>query len=114
MALLSKSTMKGAFAQARPARRVAVVVRAQQQKPQLPAFVKPAMVAGVANLIAALPSSADAGKLFDFNLTLPVSGLRGPGNAGRGLGGAASRVRSALRPAGRRGPPGRIAAACLH
>lgn len=34
--------------------------------------MKPATVAAVANIIMALPASADAGKLFDFNLTLPV------------------------------------------
>lgn len=72
MALLSKSASRAAVQACRPQRRVAVVVRAQQQKPQLPAFVKPATVAAVANIIAALPASAEAGKLFDFNLTLPV------------------------------------------
>lgn len=74
MALLARSTRAFSAATARPQRRV-LAVRAQvQQKPeaQLPAFVKPAAVAAVANFIAALPASAEAGKLFDFNLTLPV------------------------------------------
>lgn len=48
-----------------------MVVRAST-KPQLPAVVKPALTAAVANLIAVLPAAAESGKLFDFNLTLPV------------------------------------------
>lgn len=34
--------------------------------------MKPATLAAVANVIMAMPAHADAGKLFDFNLTLPV------------------------------------------
>jgi len=49
-----------------------MVVRATSQKPQLPSIVKPAMIAAVSNVIMALPAAAEAGKLFDFNLTLPI------------------------------------------
>jgi F-type H+-transporting ATPase subunit b len=58
-------------APARPTRSVRMVVRASV-KPELPKVVKPAVVAAVSNLIMALPSFAESGKLFDFNLTLPV------------------------------------------
>lgn len=73
-AMLSQTRCFTAAARAAPQRRVALVVRASSKPVQqeLPAFVKPAAVAAVANMIAALPASA-AGKLFDFNLTLPVS-----------------------------------------
>lgn len=65
MALLAKSSTRAFSAAARPQRRVAVVVRAQQQqqKPQLPALAKPALVATIANVIAALPAHADSGKV---------------------------------------------------
>jgi F-type H+-transporting ATPase subunit b len=51
-----------------------MVVRAssQPQKVQLPAVVKPAIATVVANVIMAMPAAAEAGKLFDFNLTLPI------------------------------------------
>mmetsp|Transcript_5648 Transcript_5648/g.16139 ORF Transcript_5648/g.16139 Transcript_5648/m.16139 type:complete len:227 (+) Transcript_5648:80-760(+) len=39
---------------------------------ELPAAVKPAATAMVANLILALPAAAEPGKIFDFNLTLPI------------------------------------------
>ncbi len=39
---------------------------------QLPALAKPAFATAVANVLMALPAAAEAGKLFDFNLTLPV------------------------------------------
>jgi F-type H+-transporting ATPase subunit b len=52
-----------------------MVVRASSQK-QLPAIVKPVakpiVSAIVANALMALPAAAEAGKLFDFNLTLPI------------------------------------------
>jgi len=53
---------------------VRLVVRAssQPQKVQLPAVVKPAIATVVANVIMAMPAAAEAGKLFDFNLTLPI------------------------------------------
>eukprot|EP00951_Prasinocladus_malaysianus_P035162 scaffold360145_cov33-Prasinocladus_malaysianus.AAC.1 len=35
-------------------------------------LVKPTTVAAIANLIMAVPAHAEAGKLFDFNLTLPA------------------------------------------
>eukprot|EP00878_Enallax_costatus_P000191 GHUV01000249.1.p2 GENE.GHUV01000249.1~~GHUV01000249.1.p2 ORF type:complete len:212 (+),score=77.29 GHUV01000249.1:121-756(+) len=59
---------------AQPTRAVRMVVRAsaQQQPKQLPAIVKPAIATAVANVIMAMPAAAEAGKLFDFNLTLPV------------------------------------------
>lgn len=39
---------------------------------QLPAAVKPAATAFVANILMALPAAAEPGKIFDFNLTLPI------------------------------------------
>jgi ATP synthase B/B' CF(0) len=39
---------------------------------QLPAFARPAAIAAVANVLMALPAHAEAGKIFDFNLTLPI------------------------------------------
>ncbi|KAF8068188.1 hypothetical protein HT031_001874 [Scenedesmus sp. PABB004] len=58
---------------AQPARAVRMVVRASAQKQQqLSALVKPAVATAVANVIMALPAAAEAGKLFDFNLTLPI------------------------------------------
>ena len=35
-------------------------------------IVKPASILAAVNALAALPACADAGKIFDFNLTLPV------------------------------------------
>lgn len=58
-------------ARATPARAVRMVVRASS-KPEMPAIVKPAIATAVANVIMALPAAAESGKLFDFNLTLPV------------------------------------------
>eukprot|EP01023_Acetabularia_acetabulum_P019743 TRINITY_DN200_c0_g1_i1.p1 TRINITY_DN200_c0_g1~~TRINITY_DN200_c0_g1_i1.p1 ORF type:complete len:225 (-),score=67.04 TRINITY_DN200_c0_g1_i1:753-1394(-) len=55
-----------------------VVVRAQAPKTQerknvdLSCAVKPAVVAAVTNVLLSMPAHAEAGKLFDFNLTLPV------------------------------------------
>lgn len=42
------------------------------RKIQVSGLAKPAAIAAVANLIATLPAHADAGKIFDFNLTLPI------------------------------------------
>lgn len=57
----------------RPAvRRAQVAVRAQAPKVELPAVAKPAALVAVANAIMAAPASAEAGKLFDFGLTLPI------------------------------------------
>ena len=39
---------------------------------ELPAAVKPAALAAMVNILAVLPAHAEAGKIFDFNLTLPV------------------------------------------
>lgn len=75
MAMLSKTRTAACASTARaaqPARSVRMVVRASSQKQQLGAIVKPALVATVANVIAAMPAAAEAGKLFDFNLTLPI------------------------------------------
>ena len=36
------------------------------------ALLKPAVLVALTNAIAALPAHADAGKIFDFNLTLPI------------------------------------------
>ena len=38
----------------------------------MPAFVQPALAAAAANILTALPAHAEAGKIFDFNLTLPI------------------------------------------
>lgn len=35
-------------------------------------MAKPALLATVANVLATLPAHAEAGKIFDFNLTLPI------------------------------------------
>jgi F-type H+-transporting ATPase subunit b len=77
MALLLRNKLQCATA-ARPvaaSRRVAVV-RAQAQPEQRPALVQLAQnavpVAVVSNLLMAMPAAAEAGKLFDFNATLPV------------------------------------------
>ena len=42
------------------------------RRPQLLAGIKPAALAAVVNTLAVLPAHADAGKIFDFNLTLPI------------------------------------------
>eukprot|EP01025_Chloroclados_australasicus_P008536 TRINITY_DN1305_c1_g1_i6.p2 TRINITY_DN1305_c1_g1~~TRINITY_DN1305_c1_g1_i6.p2 ORF type:complete len:216 (-),score=46.61 TRINITY_DN1305_c1_g1_i6:401-1048(-) len=56
-----------------------LVVRAEAPKlaeskkgVQLPASVKPAVAAIVTNILLSAPAHAEAGKLFDFNLTLPI------------------------------------------
>lgn len=79
-AILARAPAAAALA-ARPATRPAlrasaprvVAVRAQQNAVEkaVSKLVKPATLAAVANVIMALPASAEAGKLFDFNLTLP-------------------------------------------
>lgn len=59
-------------------RNARLVVRASSQKvektgkAELQSLVAPAVVTAVANAIMAMPAAADAGKLFDFNLTLPA------------------------------------------
>lgn len=40
--------------------------------PQQIALIKPALAALAANVLAALPAHAEAGKIFDFNFTLPI------------------------------------------
>lgn len=72
--LAARLSSRGAVRVSRSATRVAVARAnlAEKSVSALPAFVKPAAVAAVANVIMALPASADAGKLFDFNLTLPA------------------------------------------
>ena len=39
---------------------------------ELPAHLKPAALIALTNALAALPAHAGAGKIFDFNLTLPI------------------------------------------
>ena len=39
---------------------------------ELPAALRPAVAAAVANAMLAAPAFAEPGKIFDFNLTLPV------------------------------------------
>lgn len=34
--------------------------------------MRPAAIVAVSNILMALPAHADAGKIFDFNLTLPI------------------------------------------
>jgi F-type H+-transporting ATPase subunit b len=38
----------------------------------MPAFLKPAALIALTNALAALPAHAEAGKIFDFNATLPI------------------------------------------
>jgi len=59
-----------ATAPVRPSVR-SVVVRAQSQDKNVD-ILKPVVTAAIANLILAAPSLAEAGKIFDFNLTLPI------------------------------------------
>lgn len=58
-----------------PQRRV-LVVRAQQKPAapakELPAALKPAALTVLSNVLLSLPAHAEAGKIFDFNLTLPI------------------------------------------
>lgn len=59
----------------RPSAVKAVVPRAQlnaEQKPSLAQVVKPTATLLLGNALMAFPAAAEAGKLFDFNLTLPV------------------------------------------
>lgn len=54
-------------------RAVRVVARAQQtERVDVTQFVRAACVTGVANVLMALPAAAEPGKLFDFDLTLPI------------------------------------------
>jgi F-type H+-transporting ATPase subunit b len=39
---------------------------------QLPALLKPAALTVLSNIIISLPAHAEPGKIFDFNLTLPI------------------------------------------
>ena len=72
--MLARSRCFSVRTQQAPAQRaVRLVVRAQ--KPvveQLQSVARPALVTAVANIIMAMPAAAEAGKIFDFNLTLPV------------------------------------------
>jgi len=71
--------------QRNPVRALVVRVRAEKdarsmkqiaeqtfRKMQAPGLAKSATIAAVANLVATLPAHAEAGKIFDFNLTLPI------------------------------------------
>ncbi len=44
----------------------------RRRKALVPAPLQTAAAAAVANVLLALPAHAEAGKIFDFNLTLPV------------------------------------------
>lgn len=74
--LARKQCIASSTRAAQPARPVrCMVVRAsssQKQQQPLASIVKPAVIGAVANVIMALPAAAEAGKLFDFNLTLPI------------------------------------------
>lgn len=59
-------------AKASQPRSVSVVVRAQKTESPLNNVVRPAVVTAIANVIMAMPAAAEAGKIFDFNLTLPI------------------------------------------
>jgi F-type H+-transporting ATPase subunit b len=77
MALSLRSKAFGATQRAAvrtPTRAVRMVVRAsaQQQQQSRAQLAKAAMTAAGVQLIAAAPAFAEAGKLFDFNLTLPI------------------------------------------
>ena len=39
---------------------------------ELSSLAKPAALAAITNVLVTLPAHADAGKIFDFNLTLPI------------------------------------------
>ena len=55
------------------ARAAVVAPAAKLGKVELPKAVKPAVLAAVTNAVVALPSLAgEPGKIFDFNLTLPI------------------------------------------
>ena len=45
---------------------------ASRRQAKLPAFIRPAALVAISNALMALPAHADAGKIFDFNLTLPI------------------------------------------
>ena len=38
----------------------------------MPTLVKPVALAAISNVLVTLPAHAEAGKIFDFNLTLPI------------------------------------------
>jgi hypothetical protein len=42
------------------------------RKAEMRAFLKPAALIALTNALAALPAHAEAGKIFDFNATLPI------------------------------------------
>lgn len=46
--------------------------RASCSKVEMPAALRPALTIAAANALVAAPAFAEAGKIFDFNLTLPV------------------------------------------
>lgn len=45
---------------------------ARRSSAQVPAAARPAFTVAVANALMAAPAMAEAGKIFDFNLTLPI------------------------------------------
>lgn len=81
MQLSRKQASSARAAAARPAaavRPVRLAVRAQSVQDKaaslLQQLAKPAFTVAVANALLAAPAFAEAGKIFDFNATLPVMG----------------------------------------
>ena len=48
------------------------MVDVARRQVQVPGILRSAGLAAVVNVLAVLPAHADAGKIFDFNLTLPI------------------------------------------
>lgn len=74
MALLARSQQAVGVraARAQVSRPRMVVVRASSDNKLVQQLAKPALTIAVANALLAMPAAAEAGKIFDFNLTLPV------------------------------------------
>lgn len=76
LALAAQQQARPFVASSRAAARRAVVVQAVQKPAaaakELPAVLKPAALTAAANFVLSLPAHAEAGKIFDFNLTLPI------------------------------------------
>jgi F-type H+-transporting ATPase subunit b len=73
LARANKCTVARTVRAAAPRAAVRIVAKAQNaEKSEVSQIAKPAFVAAVANIIMALPAAAEPGKLFDFDLTLPI------------------------------------------
>lgn len=57
-----------------PCRRTVLVVKAQKPAAvkDVSAVIKPAALTVLSNVLLSMPAHAEAGKIFDFNLTLPI------------------------------------------